>query len=233
MLAICDVEAGKVKQTLRGFPADAAAFTADGAALVTCQCFNYPKRPAPIAARQLRGMRETITLGRVDLKTGKSQCCAKTAGTAKRRPCLWPALPFPRRETAAVPGKDGKILLLDTATGKPRRVLEGAAASVPECLAISPDGLSVAEGTRQGSVIVWTLPGPERRISPDVQPTWGRLVEAENPHLDQRRQLHDQAQLVKVDGDAVVLKKKGGKEVKVPLEKLGAEDREFAKQERR
>ena len=34
---------------------------------------------------------------------------------------------------------------------------------------------------------------------------------------------------MKVDGDTVVLKKKGGKEVKVPLEKLSAEDREYVR----
>ena len=210
-LVICDLESVRLKQTLRHFPADMAAFTARGKTLVSCQFFSGSEKPSRIAGRPFE-------IGRVDLKTGKSQvvCQRRWADGEAGEPLACVAVSADG-ETVAVPDRGGKVLLLDTLTAKTRRVLQGLPNQLPACVDLSSDGTRVAEGTQQGSVIVWLLadaappqPSAAETQAPSPLRTW--------TSADGRFTI--EAQLLKVDGDAVVLKKRSGSEVKVPLDKL-------------
>ena len=57
---------------------------------------------------------------------------------------------------------DGKVISIDAATGKALATLESHHAEV-RVLALSPDGKHLASGSRDGSVIVWTLADSKRR----------------------------------------------------------------------
>jgi len=65
--------------------------------------------------------------------------------------------------TAIYAGRaDGKVIAIDAATGKTLATLETHNAEV-RVLALSPDGTYLASGSRDGSVIVWTLADSKRR----------------------------------------------------------------------
>jgi len=224
-LVICDVETRKVKQTVRNFPADMAAFTAEGEDLVCCQSFtSAARRGSPAGPRPL-------VLGRVNLATGKSRavCQRRWGGEAASEPLACVAI-SPDGGMVAAPDPGGKVALLDSSSGKPRQVLQGLEGRSPACLAISPGAARVAEGTEQGEVIVWILsdsaPLPAETPSHAPPSALRRWTSVDG-------KFSVEAQLLRIDGDAVVLKKKGGSEVQVPLEKLSQEDREYAARHRR
>ena len=182
---ICDVESGRLKQTVRDVTADIGAFTATGKALVFCQCYPGAEKPLPWLGPQ------PLLLGRLDLATGKSQvvCQRQWAGAGPAHPAqivVCVAISSDG-ETVAVPDPGGTVVLLDTLTGKTRRVLQGPPNNSPACMQFSPDGTRLAEGTKEGSVIVWFLA--------DSAPTQPSTTEALVPsplRLDQRRRpVHD------------------------------------------
>jgi WD40 repeat protein len=198
------------------------AFTATGEALVSCQCFSTPERPSRLSPRP-------VVLGRVDLATGKAKVVRRLpwGGEAAAEPLACVAISRDG-ETVAVPDRGGNVLLLDTSTGKTRRVLEGLPGSLPACMVFSPDGTRVAEGTEDGSVVVWVLddsasaPPATDTPAPSSMRTW---TSADGNFTVE-------AQCVRDDGDAVVLRKKSGGEVKVPLDKLSADDRAYVERRR-
>jgi WD40 repeat protein len=63
----------------------------------------------------------------------------------------------PDARTAALGQEDGSIILVDTATGRRRRVIPGHGPAVPPPLAFSPDGTKLASVSDDHTVVVWNV----------------------------------------------------------------------------
>ncbi len=94
--------------------------------------------------------------------------------------------PDGRRVALGVGWLNGKIHLLDAATGKDRRAFQGHGAYVPT-LAFSPDATRLASGQRDSTVLVWdaTSPVPHQgvpaaKLTPrDLDRLWAALADAD------------------------------------------------------
>jgi WD40 repeat protein len=120
---------------------------------------------------------------------------------------------------------------------------EAFSGMIPPRLLFSPDAtrLALINGGfgPQAAIDLWTLAGP---VSPHDSLSAAPRAEARpSPAEPERKEAFRtwtsadgkftvEAQLLRADGDAAVLKKKSGREVKVPLDKLREEDRQYVEE---